>query len=335
MVKTIKFTETDTNAIDLNTKVTTNGTDEMSDISNAKITEIATNDTQNLPTDNTSNLSIPTIHICNGKLGGTGKSTAARLLCERYLKLGRLYTPIDSDSNYNVARAYQKDVVALWESRSSQSSTQRDNDFFGGSASVKTNSLVENNRDLLAEQIVFSHDTKLSYLGDRFLELIDRHQRDVVVSLPANDGLEFWLDTNSIDALMAAPAPPFKIVNWWISFGSATSQQMLVDFIHKYPHLNHVCVFNLGITSAVPNWQRFSPLPALKAIADQGGVKTAAILPWLSDPAILEAVDAGTPLHEILATGWQGRSLNPIVKTKIEKWRADNWRSFEQTGFLA
>lgn len=292
MVKIIKPTETDINVTDPIDKAATNGTDEISDIGNAKTTEIATNDTQdlpNLPTDNTSNLSIPTIHICNGKLGGTGKSTAARLLCERYLKLGRSYTPIDSDSNYNVARAYQKDVVALWESRSSQSSTQPDNDFFGGSASVKTNSPVENDRDLLAEQIVFSYDAKLSYLGDRFLELIDRHQRDVVVSLPANDGLEFWLDTNSIDTLMAAPAPPFKIVNWWISFGSATSQQMLVDFIHKYPHLSHVCVFNLGITSAVPNWQRFSPLPALKAIADKGAVKTAAILPWLSDPAILEA----------------------------------------------
>ena len=38
MVKTIKSTEVDATAMDLNIKAATNGTDEMSDIGNAKIT---------------------------------------------------------------------------------------------------------------------------------------------------------------------------------------------------------------------------------------------------------------------------------------------------------
>jgi polynucleotide 5'-kinase involved in rRNA processing len=52
--------------------------------------------------------SIPTLHLCNGFLGGVGKSTLARLFCERFIKLGRLFTLIDADTNYNVARAYDR-----------------------------------------------------------------------------------------------------------------------------------------------------------------------------------------------------------------------------------
>jgi hypothetical protein len=292
---------------------------------------------------------IPTVHIFNGRLGGSGKSTAARLLCERYLKLGQSYTLIDADSNYNVARAYQKETIAIWEKTPSKIWGDGNNDrikansgnFLGKPnrlqpANIKPLSPKNNSNqsNLLAEQIIFSNDSKLAYLGDRFLEIIDRYQTDIIVSLPANDGLEYWLDTNGIDLLMAAEAPPFKIVNWWVSFGSVTSQQMLVDFITKYPHLQHVFIRNLGITSTVPNWDRFSPLPDLTAMYEQGQVKGASILPWLSDPAILEAVDAGTPLHEILANGLERKPLNPIVKTKIEKWLEHNWRSFEQTGLL-
>jgi hypothetical protein len=301
---------------------------------------------------NTAELSvefIPTVHIFNGRLGGSGKSTAARLLCERYLKLGQSYTLIDADSNYNVARAYQKETIAIWEKTPSKIWGDGNNDrikansenFLGKPnrlqpANIKPLSQKNNSNqsNLLAEQIIFSNDSKLAYLGDRFLEIIDRYQTDIIVSLPANDGLEYWLDTNGIDLLMAAEAPPFKIVNWWVSFGSVTSQQMLVDFITKYPHLQHVFIRNLGITSTVPNWDRFSPLPDLTAMYEQGQVKGASILPWLSDPAILEAVDAGTPLHEILANGLERKPLNPIVKTKIEKWLEHNWRSFEQTGLL-
>jgi hypothetical protein len=134
---------------------------------------------------------------------------------------------------------------------------------------------------------------------------------------------------------MESGSPPFEVVNWWCSFGSGTSQQMFVDFVTKYPNLHHVCVFNLGITSAVPNWDRFDPLPTLDKLSQDGKVKIANILPWLADPAILEAVDLGTPLHEIVKNGYQqGKQLNPIVKLKIDKWLEDNWQSFRNTGYL-
>jgi hypothetical protein len=279
-----------------------------------------------------SKATIPTIHIFNGRLGGTGKSTGARLLCAWYQSIDRPYTLIDTDPNCNVARAYGKETVSRWQS-SPVEVVGSSNDFFNLSTEKLPASLPDS-EDLLSEQILFSADAKLSYLGDRFLEIVEQHQRDVVVSLPANDALELWLDAHGIDVLIDTEAPPFKIVNWWVSFGSAASQQALVDFIGKYPHLQHVCVFNLGITSAVPNWQRFAPLPALLDLAKQGLVKNAAIQPWLSDPGILEAVEAGTPFHEILAHGWKGRRLNPAIESKIEKWLKSNWKSFEDTGFL-
>ena len=188
---------------------------------------------------------------------------------------------------------------------------------------------------LLSEQIIFSKDAKFSYLGDRLLDIICSLKRDIISSLPANDGIELWLDSNNINTLMTSESPPFKVVNWWCSFGSGTSQQMFVDFVTKYPNLHHVCVFNLGITSAVPNWNRFDPLLALDKLSQDGKVKVANILPWLADPAILESVDLGTPLHEIVKNGdRQGKQLNPIVKLKIDKWLEDNWQSFRSTGYL-
>ena len=148
---------------------------------------------------------------------------------------------------------------------------------------------------MFSEQIIFSKDTKFSYLGDRLLDIIYSLKQDIISSLPANDGIDLWLESNNINALMASESPPFRVVNWWCSFGSSTSQQMFVDFVTKYPNLHHVCVFNLGITSAVPNWDRFDPLPTLDKLSQDGKVKIANILPWLADPAILEAVDLGTP----------------------------------------
>jgi hypothetical protein len=275
--------------------------------------------------------SIPTLHLCNGFLGGAGKSTLARLFCERFIKLGRVFTLIDGDPNYNVARAYDRETVALWEQKQVKTATTSIGSRFGRSL-ADTEPKVDSN--LLSEQIIFSKDAKFSYLGDRLLDVIYSWQRDIIVSLPANDGIDLWLDSNNINELMASESPPFKVVNWWCSFGSVTSQQMFVDFVTKYPNLHHVCVFNLGITSAVPNWDRFDPLPILDKLSQDGKVKIANILPWLADPAILEAVDLGTPLHEIVKNGHNGKQLNPIVKLKIDKWLEDNWQSFRNTGYL-
>ena len=256
-------------------------------------------------------------------------------LCERFIKLGRLFTLIDADPNYNVARAYDRETVSLWQHKDVKYSVSSIGSRFGRSLADKvgTDPKVESN--LLSEQIIFSKDVKFSYLGDRLLDIIYNIKRDLIASLPANDGIELWLDSNNINGLMASESSPFKVVNWWCSFGSGTSQQMFVDFVTKYPNLHHVCVFNLGITSAVPNWDRFDPLPTLDKLSQDGKVKIANILPWLADPAILEAVDLGTPLHEIVKNGdRQGKQLNPIVKLKIDKWLEDNWQSFKNTGYL-
>ena len=66
----------------------------------------------------------PTLHLCNGFLGGVGKSTLARLFCERSIELGRSFTLIDADPNYNVARAYDKETVALWQHKDVKSSVR-------------------------------------------------------------------------------------------------------------------------------------------------------------------------------------------------------------------
>ncbi len=277
--------------------------------------------------------SISTLHLCNGFLGGAGKSTLARIFCERFIKLGRLFTLIDADPNYNVARAYDRETVALWQQKDVKSSISSIGSRFGRSLADKVD-VVKVESNLLSEQIIFSKDAKFSYLGDRLLDIIYSVQRDLIVSLPANDGIDLWLDSNNINGLMESGSPPFKVVNWWCSFGSGTSQQMFVDFVTKYPNVQHVCVFNLGITSAVPNWDRFDPLPTLDKLSQDGKVKIANILPWLADPAILEAVDLGTPLHEIVKNGYNGKQLNPIVKLKIDKWLEDNWQSFRNTGYL-
>jgi hypothetical protein len=281
----------------------------------------------------TDNSNIPTLHLCNGFLGGVGKSTLARLFCERFIKLGRSFTLIDADANYNVARAYDRETVALWQHKDVKSSVSSIGSRFGRSLAEKED-VVKIESNLLREQIIFSKDAKFSYLGDRLLDIIYSVKRDLIVSLPANDGIDLWLDSNNINGLMESESPPFKVVNWWCSFGSGTSQQMFVDFVTKYPNLHHVCVFNLGITSTVPNWDRFDPLPTLDKLSQDGKVKIANILPWLADPAILEAVDLGTPLHEIVKNGYQQKQLNPIVKLKIDKWLEDNWQSFRSTGYL-
>jgi hypothetical protein len=273
----------------------------------------------------------PTLHLCNGFLGGVGKSTLARLFCERFIKLDRSVTLIDADTNYNVARSYDKETVALWQQKQVKTATSTIGSRFGRSL-ADAEPKVDSN--LLSEQIIFSKDAKFSYLGDRLLDIIYSVKRDLIVSLPANDGIDTWLDSNNINGLMESESPPFKVVNWWCSFGSGTSQQMFVDFVTKYPNLHHVCVFNLGITSAVPNWERFDPLSALDKLSQAGKVKIANILPWLADPAILEAVDLGTPLHEIMQNGYRQKQLNPIVKLKIAKWLEDNWQSFRNTGYL-
>ncbi len=298
------------------------------------------NRTDKPPKSEGNSLDIPTsvIQICNGRLGGVGKTTLARLLCERYLKIERPYTLIDSDEdNYNVARAYDKKAVAFWESQNNTiNSTSNFDDRFSSESLIAVNHDSElKNFDLMTEQIIFSHDDKLSYLGDRLLEIIDRYHQDIIVSLPANDGLEKWLDRNQIDSFIAEGSSHFKVTNWWCSFGGATSQQKFINFVHKYPHLDHVIVFNLGITSVVPNWHRFSPLPDLVDLVRQHKVKSASILPWVSDPGILEAVDRGTPLHEIIERGWLGKPLNPIIKGKIQKWLVDNWAAFQATGHLS
>jgi hypothetical protein len=276
----------------------------------------------------------PTLHLCNGFLGGVGKSTLSRLFCERFIKLGQAFTLIDADPNYNVARAYDRETVAFWQHKAVKSAVISVGSRFGRSLAEKEDfTRVESN--LLNEQIIFSNDAKFSYLGDRLLDIIYGLKQDIIVSLPANDGIDLWLESNNINALMASESSPFKVINWWCSFGSGTSQQMFVDFVIKYPNLHHVCVFNLGITSAVPNWDRFDPLPTLDKLSQDGKVKIANILPWLADPAILEAVDLGTPLHEIVKNGYQqGKQLNPIVKLKIDKWLEDNWQSFRSTGYL-
>jgi hypothetical protein len=281
----------------------------------------------------TDDSNIPTLHLCNGFLGGVGKSTLARLFCERFIRLGRAFTLIDADPNYNVARAYDRETVALWQHKDVKSSVSSIGSRFGRSLAEKEDVIkVESN--LLSEQIIFSKDAKFSYLGDRLLDIIYSIKRDLIVSLPANDGIDLWLDSNNINGLMESGSSPFKVVNWWCSFGSGTSQQMFVDFVTKYPNLHHVCVFNLGITSAVPNWDRFDPLPTLDKLSQDGKVKISNILPWLADPAILEAVDLGTPLHEIVKNGYGQKQLNPIVKLKIDKWLEANWQSFRNTGYL-
>ena len=221
----------------------------------------------------------PTLHLYNGFLGGVGKSTLARLFCERFVKLGRAFTLIDADRNYNVARAYDRETVALWQHKDVKSAVGSIGSRFSRSLADKEDfTRVESN--LLSEQIIFSKDTKYSYLGDRLLDIIYSIKRDLIASLPANDGIELWLDSNNIHGLMASDSSPFKVVNWWCSFGSSTSQQMFVDFVTKYPNLHHVCVFNLGITSAVPNWDRFDPLPALDKLSQDRKVKIANILAW-------------------------------------------------------
>jgi hypothetical protein len=276
----------------------------------------------------------PTLHLCNGFLGGAGKSTLARLFCERFIKLGRLFTLIDADYNYNVARAYDRETVALWQQKDVKSSLGSIGSRFGRSLTDKADTDPKVESNLLSEQIIFSKDVKFSYLGDRLLDIIYNIKRDLIASLPANDGVELWLDSNNINGLMASESSPFKVVSWWCSFGSNTSQQMFIDFVAKYPNFQHVCVFNLGITSTVPNWNRFDPLPLLDKFSQDGKVKIANILPWLADPAILEAVDLGTPLHEIVKNGYNGKQLNPIVKLKIDKWLEDNWQSYRSTGYL-
>ena len=276
----------------------------------------------------------PTLHLCNGFLGGVGKSTLARIFCERFIKLGRSFTLIDADPNYNVARAYDRETVALWQHKDVKSAVVSIGSRFGRSLADKVDTDPKVGSILLSEQIIFSKDAKFSYLGDRLLDIIYGLKQDIIVSLPANDGIDLWLDSNSINRLMESESPPFKVVNWWCSFGSGTSQQMFVNFVTKYPNLHHVCVFNLGITSAVPNWARFDPLPTLDKLSQDGKVKIANILPWLSDPAILEELDLGTPLHEIVKNGYNGKQLNPIVKLKIDKWLEDNWQSFRSTGYL-
>ncbi len=287
---------------------------------------------ENLEQINNDNFT-PTLHLCNGFLGGAGKSTLARLFCERFIKIGRLFTLIDADSNYNVARAYDRETVALWQHKDVKSSVGAIGSRFGRSLAEKED-VVKVESNLVSEQILFSKDAKFSYLGDRLLDIIYSIKRDLIVSLPANDSIDLWLDSNNINGLMESRSSPFKVVNWWCSFGSGTSQQMFVDFVTKYPNIHHVCVFNLGITSAVPNWDRFDPLPTLDKISQDGKVKIANILPWLADPAILEAVDLGTPLHEIVKNGYGQKQLNPIVKLKIDKWLEDNWQSFRSTGYL-
>jgi hypothetical protein len=277
---------------------------------------------------------IPTLHLCNGFLGGVGKSTLARLFCERFIKLGRSFTLIDADTNYNVARAYDKETIAFWQQKQVKTATSSIGSRFGRSLADQEEFRSQVDSNLMSEQIIFSKDAKFSYLGDRLLDIIYSVKRDLIVSLPANDGIDLWLDSNNVNGLMESESPPFKVVNWWCSFGSGTSQQMFVDFVTKYPNLHHVCVFNLGITSAVPNWDRFDPLPTLDKLSQSGKVKIANILPWLADPAILEAVDLGTPLHEIVKNGYQQKKLNPIVKLKIDKWLEDNWQSFRNTGYL-
>jgi hypothetical protein len=275
----------------------------------------------------------PTLHLCNGFLGGVGKSTLARLFCERMVELGRAFTLIDADPNYNVARAYDRETVALWQHKDVKSGVGSIGSRFGRSLAEKED-VFKVGSNLLNEQIIFSKDAKFGYLGDRLLDIIYGFKQDIVVSLPANDGIDLWLDSNNINGLMESGTSPFKVVNWWCSFGSGTSQQMFVDFVTKYPNLHHVCVFNLGITSAVPNWDRFDPLPTLDKLSQGGKVKIANILPWFADPAILEAVDLGTPLHEIVKNGYRQKQLNPIVKLKIDKWLEDNWQSFRSTGYL-
>ncbi len=288
---------------------------------------------ENLEQVNNDNFT-PTLHLCNGFLGGSGKSTLARLFCERFIKIGRLFTLIDADPNCNVARAYDRETVALWQYKDVKSSVGSISSRFGRSLADNDEFRSQVDSNLMSEQIIFSKDAKFSYLGDRLLDVIYSLKQDLIVSLPANDGIDLWLDSNNINSLMASESPPLKVVNWWCSFGSGTSQQMFVDFVTKYPNLHHVCVFNLGITSAVPNWGRFDPLPTLDKPSQDGKVKIANILPWLADPAILEAVDLGTPLHEIIKNGYRGKQLNPIVKLKIDKWLEDNWQSFRHTGYL-
>jgi hypothetical protein len=208
-----------------------------------------TNNKQQENSEQTNNDNFtPTLHLCNGFLGGAGKSTLARLFCERFIKLGRLFTLIDADPNYNVARAYDRETVSLWQHKDVKSSVGSIGSRFGRSLAEKED-VVKVGSNLLSEQILFSKDAKFSYLGDRLLDIIYSVKRDLIVSLPANDGIDLWLDSNNINGLMENGSSPFKVINWWCSFGSGTSQQMFVDFVTKYPNLHHVCVFNLGITS--------------------------------------------------------------------------------------
>jgi hypothetical protein len=154
----------------------------------------------------------PTLHLCNGFLGGAGKSTLARLFCERFIKMGRAFTLVDADPNYNVARAYDKETVAFWQDKDVKSAVISVGSRFGRSLAEKEDfTRVESN--LLSEQIIFSKDTKYSYLGNRLLDIIYSIKRDLIVSLPANDGIELWLDSNNINGIMSSESSPFKVAN--------------------------------------------------------------------------------------------------------------------------
>jgi hypothetical protein len=259
-----------------------------------------------------------TLHISNANDGGVGKSTLARLLVEYYRHHhSSNYVLVDADPKMDVAVAYAPDLYAKWEQKSGVSTN-----FFELSAAAVQ---VAETEDLLAEQILVSSDPTYSYLGDRLLQLAC--QKDVILVQPSNNlsGLMAWLDDNNINQRQDRQ---FQVVSWWLSHGTQRGQDAFVNFVNRYPNLNHVFVINQGITSAVPNWSRFQLQPRIGDLLGQQQVKLAQLTRFRSDPAIVARVEQGESFERVIKT------LHPEIGNKVQYWLETNWSSLKATGYL-
>ncbi|WP_373545653.1 hypothetical protein [Chamaesiphon sp.] len=273
---------------------------------------------------------LPRVHIWNGKIGGIGKTTGARIQCEAYHQLGKKFTLIDADDvNYNVARLYDKEIVAQWESRLKPASGKMSRKTFLDNLEQEgeTN---EGAAGLLSQQIIFSDDPKLRYLGKRFLEIIDTYQQDVIVSLPANDSFEFLLDSNRIDRLLSKDDRTFDMINWWCIPGCEDSQKMFAKFIEKYPHIKHVAVFNQGITSVIPNWEVFRLSKELSVMLKEKRFSRTAISELEAMPPIIDEIGNGVPYREIIA----GTKVDKFSRGDLEDWLNHNIEALKETGYV-
>lgn len=270
------------------------------------------------------------VNLCNGKKGGVGKSTLARIMSELYHQLGREFTLVDADPNYDVARIYDNQTVAIWESSLVPKAGKLSRKAFLDN--LEKNEVSESNEaeGIFSQQIVFSDAPRLRYLGKRFLELIDTCGQDIIVSLPANDNMEYFLDSNRINKALGQDSRKFNIVNWWCLPGCQNSQKMFLEFVEKYPNIKHVAVFNHGISTAVPDWSTFRPSPELlKALKEKRFTYTA-ITGLEAIPTIVAELDKNVPYREII----KGTKVDQFSREDLKEWLDDNITGLKETGYF-